>query len=580
MQRKRDLNDHAEPGEETAPDLPVVFIVDAGHESRVAMEAALRRRFGLDYQIESADSAESGLAALDRLASGGAQVALVAADLLLPEIDGVEFLGRAQHLHPGARRMLLVAMDRRGTRIPLDDLEALQRVTALGRIDAWVLKGTTSPEELVYPHVQEALTAWTKANRPRHEVVRIVGEQWDQRSHDLRDALSRNTVPFGFYAVESDMGRQMVQEFGIDTTRLPAAIFHNGTVLQQPTEGDVAVALGVRIRPSADIFDLAILGAGPAGLSAAVYGASEGLRTLVVEPEAYGGQAGTSSMIRNYLGFPHGIGGGELAFRAWEQTLLFGTQFVFIQQAVGLSTRGPNHVIALTDGSEAVARAVIISVGVDYRRLGIPDLERLNGVGVFYGAATVEAPALAGEEVFVVGGANSAGQAALYLARFASKVTLLVRGESLTASMSDYLIQQIEATPNIAVRLRTEVADGHGQSRLESLVLKDVGTDRQEEVPAAAVFIMIGAEPRTTWLPDTLCRDDRGFILTDRDVTEEWPAGDRAPLPFETSIPGVFAVGDVRHGSVKRVASAVGEGSVAVGSVHQYLALTAASTPE
>ncbi len=479
------MGNHAESPDGTAPNLPVVFIVDAGQESRVAMETALRRRFALDYRIVAADSAEAGLAALDRLSRDGAQVALVAADLRLPEIDGVDFLGRAQLLHPGARRMLLVAMDQRGTRIPLDDLEALQRVTALGRIDSWVLKGTASPEELVYPNVQQALTTWTRANRPRHEVVRIVGEQWDQRSHDLRDALARNTVPFGFYAVESDIGRQMVQE--------------------------------------------------------------------------------------------HGIGGGERAFRAWEQTLLFGAQFVFIQRATGLSRHGPNHIITLTDGSEAVARAVIISVGVDYRRLGIPDLERLNGVGVFYGAATVEAPALAGDEVYVVGGANSAGQAALYLARFASQVTLLVRGESLAASMSDYLIQQIAATPNVAVRLRTEVVDGRGQSRLEALVLKEVGTDRQEEVPAAAVFIMIGAEPRTAWLPDELCRDDRGFILTDREVTVEWPAGSRAPLPFETSLPGVFAVGDVRHGSVKRVASAVGEGSVAVGSVHQYLAITATS---
>ena len=253
------MGNHAESPDGTAPNLPVVFIVDAGRESRVAMETALRRRFALDYRIVAADSAEAGLAALDRLSRDGAQVALVAADLRLPEIDGVEFLGRAQLLHPGARRMLLVAMDQRGTRIPLDDLEALQRVTALGRIDSWVLKGTASPEELVYPNVQQALTTWTRANRPRHEVVRIVGEQWDQRSHDLRDALARNTVPFGFYAVESDIGRQMVQEHGIDTARLPAAIFNNGTVLQDPTEGDVAVALGVRTRPSAEIFDLAIL---------------------------------------------------------------------------------------------------------------------------------------------------------------------------------------------------------------------------------------------------------------------------------------------------------------------------------
>jgi thioredoxin reductase (NADPH) len=574
------MSDPTEGSEVTMPVLPVVFIVDADSETRIAMESALRRRFAPDYQVLAVDSAEAGLATLEQRARNGEPVALVAADLRLPEIDGVDFLGRAHLLHPRARRMLLVAMDRRGTRIPLDDLEALQRVTALGRIDSWVLKGAESPEELIYPHVQEALTAWTKANRPRHEVMRIVGEQWDQRSHDLRDALARNTVPFGFYPVDSEIGRRMVREYGIDWKRLPAVILHDRTVLHDPTEAAIAAALGVRTRPSTETFDLAILGAGPAGLSAAVYGASEGLRTLVIESQAIGGQAGTSSMIRNYLGFPHGVGGGELAFRAWEQTLLFGTQFVFTHRATGLSTRGPNHAITLSDGNEAVARAVIVAVGVDYRRLGIPALERLNGVGVFYGAAGVEAPALVGEEVYVVGGANSAGQAALHLAKFAARVTLLVRGESLAASMSDYLIQQIEATPNVAVRLRTEVVDGRGESRLESLVLNDMGAGRQEEVAAAAVFIMIGAEPRTAWLPAELRRDDRGFILTDRDVSSDGLVTGRAPLPFETSMPGVFAVGDVRHGSVKRVASSVGEGSVAVGSVHQYLAIMPGSSAE
>ena len=405
--------------------------------------------------------------------------------------------------------------------------------------------------------------------------MRVVGEQWDQRSHDLRDSLARNTVPFGFYSVDSDIGRQLVQDHGLDMRRLPAVILHNGTVLQDPTEADVAAALGVRTRPSAELFDLAILGAGPAGLSAAVYGASEGLRTLVIEPQAIGGQAGTSSMIRNYLGFPHGVGGGELSFRAWEQTCCSGPSSSSCNEPPGCPRANRTLSITLSEGSEAVARAVIVAVGVDYRRLGIPALERLNGVGVFYGAAGVEAPALVGEEVYVVGGANSAGQAALHLAKFAAQVTLLVRGESLAASMSDYLIQQIEATPNVAVRVRTEVIDGRGQSRLEGLVVKNVDTDSCEEVPAAAVFVMIGAEPRTAWLPDELRRDDRGFVLTDRDVAATGLEDGRAPLPFETSMPGVFAVGDVRHGSVKRVASAVGEGSVAVGSVHQYLAIAA-----
>lgn len=302
-----------------------------------------------------------------------------------------------------------------------------------------------------------------------------------------------------------------------------------------------------------------------------MYGASEGLSTLVMEPLAIGGQAGTSSMIRNYLGFPRGVGGGELAHRAWQQAVLFGAEFVFSQRATGLAKRGQRHVVALSEGSEVIARAVIIAAGVAYRRIGVPSLERLVGAGVFYGAAGAEAAAMAGEKVYVVGGANSAGQAALHLARFAARVTLLVRGDSLAAGMSDYLIRQIEATPNVEVSLRTRVVDGRGEIRLEGLALEDSGTGRREEVAATAVFVLIGAEPRTEWLGGVVRRDDRGYILTGRDVPEEgWPL-QRRPLPFETSIPGVFASGDVRHGSVKRVAGAVGEGSVAVGSVHQYL---------
>jgi thioredoxin reductase (NADPH) len=569
------MTEHAEAFDVVARGRPVLFIVDADREALVATEAALARRFGSDYRVLAADSAAAGLDALERLARAGDEVALVAADLRLPRTDGIAFLERVRALHPGASRALLVAMDRRGTRIPFGDLPSLQRATALGRIDFWVLKGSTSPEELLYPHVQEALTAWTRTNRPHHEVVRVVGERWAPRSHALRDALARNTVPFGFYAVDSDAGRRLLREHGVDAGRLPAVILHDGSVLHEPAVADVADALGVRTRPSSAVYDLAILGAGPAGLTAAVYGASEGLRTLVIEPQAIGGQAGTSSMIRNYPGFPRGVGGGELAFRTWEQTLLFGAEFVFTHRATGLAARGHERVIALGDEGEVIARAVVVAVGVEYRRLGIPTLERLSGVGVFYGAAGVEAPAMAGEEVYVVGGANSAGQAALHLARFAARVTLLVRGESLAAGMSDYLVTQIAATPNVAVRVRTRVVDGRGEHRLEAVVVEDGLTGRREEVPAAAVFVLIGAEPRTEWLRGAIERDDRGFVLTGADVPQEaWPAG-RPPLPFETSLPGVFAVGDVRHGSVKRVAGAVGEGSVAVGAVHRYLAETA-----
>jgi thioredoxin reductase (NADPH) len=468
-------------------------------------------------------------------------------------------------------------MDRRGTRIPFGELQSLQRATALGRIDFWAVKGWAAPEELLYPQIQEALSAWTRANRPRHEVVRVVGERWSSRSHELRDALTRNTVPFGFYASDSEEGRRLLRDHGVDPTRLPAAITYDGSVLHDPTPTDVGEALGVDTRPSFEVYDLAILGAGPAGLAAAVYGASEGLRTLVIEPRAIGGQAGTSSMIRNYLGFPRGVSGGDLTFRAWEQALLFGAQFVFAHRATGLATRGEGRVIALTDGSEVIARAVIIAAGVAYRRIGVPSLERLVGVGVFYGAAGVEAPAMAGEEVYVVGGANSAGQAALHLAKFASRVTLIVRGESLAAGMSDYLIRQIGATPNLEVRLRTRVVEGGGEERLKALTLEDALTGERAEVTAAALFVMIGAEPRTDWLGDALRRDERGFVLTGPDVPREGWTASRPPLPFETSMPGAFAAGDVRHGSVKRVAGAVGEGSVAVASVHQYLGELAAS---
>jgi thioredoxin reductase (NADPH) len=555
----------------TTPGLPVLFLVDADRAALAATESALARRFGADYRVLTADSAEVGLAALEQLAHHGDEVALVAADLRLPGTDGIEFLGRARALHPGAGRALLVAMDRRGTPIPFGDLSSLQRATALGRIDFWTLKGSESPEELLYPHVQEALTAWTRANRPRHEVVRVVGERWAPRSHALRDALARNSVPFAFFAADSEEGRRLLREHGVDATRLPAVVFRDGTVLLDPIHAEVADALGVRTHPSPAVYDLAILGAGPAGLTAAVYGASEGLRTIVVEPEAVGGQAGTSSMIRNYPGFPRGVSGGELAFRAWEQTLLFGAEFVFSQRATGLSARGDERAIALADGSEVVCRAAIIAVGVAYRRLGIPALERLVGAGVFYGAAGVEAPALAGEEVYVVGGANSAGQAALHLARFANRVTVLVRGGSL-AGMSDYLVRQIGAAPNVEVRLRTRLVDGRGEDHLAGLTLAEVGTGRREEVPAAAVFVMIGSEARTEWLPDAVVRDGRGFVLTDTDIPREAWSPARPPLPFETGLPGVFAVGDVRHGAVNRVAGAVGEGSVAVGSVHRYLA--------
>jgi thioredoxin reductase (NADPH) len=568
--------EHPKPAHTASSAPPVLVIVDGDTQARSATEAVLVRRFEPDYHIVTADSATTGLAVSEKLASQGAEVAIVAADLKLPGMDGVAFLELAHELHRDASRVLLLAMDRYHTQIPLSELATLQQATALGRIDFWIVKGWVTPEEWLYPQVQDALSAWTIAHRSHHVVYRIVGEQWERRSHDLRDILTRNGVPFEFYPVDSAEGQRLVREFQIDPVRLPAVIRHDGTVLQNPSFADIADAHGIQVRPDAEVYDLAILGAGPAGLAAAVYGASEGLRTVVVEELAIGGQAGTSSLIRNYLGFPRGIGGGELAHQAWQQAVLFGAQFVFTHPATGLTVAGDHHVVTLGDGSEATARAVIIATGVSYRRLGIPSLDRFVGTEAFYGAPGVEAPAMAGQEVYVVGGANSAGQAALHLARFASRVTLLVRGHALAISMSDYLVTQLKATPNIDVRLRTQVVAGQGRSHLETLTLEDLPTGRREEAPATAVFVLIGAEPRTDWLGDVVKLDERGFVLTGDDMPQPaWP-GSRPPLPFETSVPGVFAAGDVRYGSVKRVAGAVGEGSVTVGSVHRYLAAATA----
>jgi thioredoxin reductase (NADPH) len=552
--------------------LPVLLLVDADPDAREHIAAAMVRRFGVDYQVLAMSSESEGLEMLEQLRNRGARVAVVAADLA-PANDqsGLTFLERAHVLHPHASRVLLVAMDQRGTRIPFSSLAALRRATALNRIDSWVVKGGFAPEESLYLRIQEALSAWTRSHGPHHEVMRIVGEQWSPRSHHLRELLSRNTVPFGFYPADSERGRELIHAHGIDVTRLPAVILHGGSVIYDPADSDIAHALGVRTRPSDQVHDLVIVGAGPAGLAAALYGASEGLSTIVLEERAIGGQAGTSSMIRNYLGFPRGVSGGDLVFRAWEQALLFGAEFVFTQRATGLGSRDGLCSVALSGGDEVLGRAVLVAAGVDYRRLGVPSLERWTGAGVFYGAAGAEAPALEGERVAVVGGANSAGQAALHLCQFASHVTLIIRGSSIESGMSEYLVTQIRATPNIDVRLRTRIVEGHGIERLAALELEDAG-GRRRTIPTTALFVMIGAEVRTEWLGPAVGRDDEGFVLTGRDLPPEARATAPPPLPFETSVPGVFAVGDVRHGSIKRVAEAVGEGSVAVGSVHQHLA--------
>jgi thioredoxin reductase (NADPH) len=394
------------------PQPPVLLVVGGDPADVATTAAALDHRFARDYRVRTAGSAAAALAELDRLARVGEQVALVAADLHLPDGDGVDLLGQAAALHRGLARVLLFDMDVHHTRIPFTELPALQRASALGQIDAWMVKGWVNPEEWLYPQVQEALSAWSRAHRRSHVVYRVVGEEWDPACHDLRDSMAVNSVPFTFHLPDSDDGRQLIRDHGVDVGRLPAAIRHDGRVLHQPSLTELATSHGIQVRPVGDDYDLVVLGAGPAGLAAGVYGASEGLRTLLLEARSIGGQAGTSSMIRNYLGFPRGIGGGELAHRAWQQAILLGAEFSFTHSVTGLATDGTRHVFTLDDGSRVAAPAVILAAGVTYRRLDIPELDRLIGAGVFYGAAGVMAPAVAGEEVYVVGGANSAGQAA------------------------------------------------------------------------------------------------------------------------------------------------------------------------
>ncbi len=549
---------------------PVVMAVDDDPVALGVLRQELDKRYGADYRLLCDGDTEAGLRALERLQADGGQVALVLADQWMPTMTGVQFLTHAHRLHPTAKRGLLIDWGDSTTAEPI-----LQAAT-FDQVDYWINKPTQPGDELFHQAVSGFLYEWARLHRPQFQAVRVVGDQWSARSHELRDLLSRNGIPFGFYPVDGEEGRRLLASVGATGERLPVVVLFDGRVMADPSNAELAEALAVRTHPEPVTYDLAVVGAGPAGLAAAVSGASEGLRTTVLEPEAIGGQAGSSSMIRNYLGFPRGVSGAELAQRAYEQAWIFRADFVYGQRAVGLRAAGPERVVGLSDGDQVASRAVVLATGVSYRRLEVPSLEALTGAGVFYGAAASEAPAMRGQQVYVVGGANSAGQAAVHLARYAERVTMLVRGSSLAATMSDYLVQEIHAALNITVRLGVEVVDGHGDGRLASLTLRDRQSGATETVPAAALFVLIGAEPHTGWLPQAIRRDRWGFVVTGADLLQDgtpppgWPL-DRPPMPFESSMPGVFAVGDVRHGSVKRVASAVGEGSVAIQLVHQYL---------
>jgi thioredoxin reductase (NADPH) len=549
---------------------PVVLLADDAR-TRGRVEAELGKRYGADYQVIVTGSAQEALEALGELRDSQGQVSLVLAGLRLQDATGTELLARVRELYPAARRVLLVTWGDQAS------MKAVAHATVLGDLDAYVVRPGTPPDEVFHRFITEQLGEWGRSNLPGIEVVRVVGQEWAARSHELRELLGRNGIPFSFYRAGSPEGQRLLERGSGQA--LPAVVMFDGRVLADPSNSDLAEALGVSTKPGSGRYDVTVIGAGPAGLAAAVYGASEGLSTVVVEPEAIGGQAGTSSLIRNYLGFPSGVSGGDLAVRAYTQALSFGAEYVYGNPAASLRPEGPELVVTVADGTEVRSRAVVVASGMAYRRLGIPALDALTGAGVFYGAAASEAKAVQGSEVFVVGGANSAGQAAVYLAKYAAQVTLLVRGRSLADSMSEYLIREIDAAPNITVRCRVAVTGGSGQNRLESLTLTDLDSSAAETVGAGALFVLIGAEPRTQWLPDTVRRDQSGFVVTGPDLLEDGrPAGDwplrRLPMFLESSLPGVFAVGDVRYGSVKRVASAVGEGSIAIRLVHDYLRST------
>src|SRR5215471_685707 len=552
------------------PDAPVLLIVDDDPRARGVVESELRKRYGADYEVICAGSADDPLRLLARLRDGRRRVSIVLAGQSMAQLTGTELLAQVREFHSTAKRLLL--SDGRYGPPPEPILQAL----TLDHIDAYARRPATVPDEAFHLTVTGLLEEWARSNLPRPEVMRVVGDEWSARSHEIRDLLSRNVVPFGFYPADARPGKALLEEASAAAAKLPVVIMFDGRVLENPSNSQLAEAIGLKTRPGAGLYDVAVIGAGPAGLAAAVYGASEGLSTVVLEPEAIGGQAGTSSHIRNYLGFPTGVSGEDLAVRAYTQAWNFGADYVYGNPATGLRAEGSERVVTVAGGDEVRSRAVVVATGVSYRRLGIPSLDALTGVGVFYGAATSEAKATKDREVFVVGGANSAGQAAVHLARYATKVTMLVRSQSLADSMSEYLVKEITSTPNIAVRHDTVVTGGAGRGRLESLTLLDQASGMTETVPAAAVFVLIGAEPRTQWLLDEIRRDRWGFVVTGTDLMagghppDGWPL-QRPPMLLESSLPGVFAVGDVRCGSVKRVASAVGEGSVAIRLIHDYL---------
>jgi thioredoxin reductase (NADPH) len=550
---------------------PILLSVDDDPDVLRAIERDLRSQYGADYRVIASDSPEGALDILKELKVRNDGVALLLADQRMPRLDGVEFLQQAREIYPDAKRALLTAYA---------DTNAAISAINQASLDYFFMKPWDPPTEHLYPQLNELLDDWRASYRPAFQGIRVLGTRWSPKCYDLRDFLARNHVPCQWIDVEGSANdpetKLLLDALGPEASSLPIVLFPDGTKLLEGTPTEVAQKVGLRTRAQTSFYDLAIVGGGPAGLAAAVYGASEGLHTVMIEREAPGGQAGMSSRIENYLGFPSGLSGGDLARRGVVQAQRFGVEILSPLEAVGVRIEGPYRIMKLADGNEISCHALMIASGVQWRRLEAPGIDRLQGAGIYYGGGATEALSTKGEKVYVVGGANSAGQAAMNFAKYAEQVVILVRGDSLAATMSQYLIDQIKETSNIQLWTHARVAEAHGESHLEEISVLCSDTDKLERVPASSMFIFIGALPRTEWLAGVVERDERGFILTGPDLMQggERPKGwslDRDPFLLETNVPGIFAVGDVRHGSVKRVASGVGEGSVAVQFIHQYL---------
>jgi len=551
---------------------PVILAVDADPAGLAGIERELLDRYARHYDVVCTASAAEARDRLTQFRESGNDVAVVLAGKEVDDPSCSELLAEVRRLHPHAKRALLVGWGEWGFRETGDAiLEAIEH----GKIDHYVVRPVAPPDELFHHSISTFLLEWAEERRTAPYAIQVVGDSWSGRAAALRNVLERCAFPHAFCLADSDEGRRLL-EGSSRGTELPVVILPDGTTLTNPSDVELTRATGSSVEPGEGEVDLLIVGAGPAGLSAGVYGASEGLRTLIVDTHGIGGQARSSSLIRNYLGFPRGVSGGVLARQAYEQAWVFGARFAFMQHVTGLRADADRLVATLSEGATVSARAVVLATGVAYRRLGIPALEALAGAGVFYGGSGSDVHRMSGQDVYVLGGANSAGQEALHLARYARRVTLVVRG---TPGMSHYLVRQLAATPNVEIRLGTEIVGGGGDGWLTHLVLRDRASGAETSVAADGLYLSIGARPHTEWLPAEIARDDRGFVLTGADVPRDtWPL-ERDPLPLETSLPRVLAVGDARHGSVKRVASAVGAGSIAIQVVHRLLEADDASAP-